>query len=314
MQRLLVLGSKGMLGSALIRESNQKPILTFGLSRNDFDLIDSKLLTEYICSNEIDSIVVAAAKVGGIGANSSKRIDFLVQNIRLTDSIMTSAIKSKVTNLLFVGSSCIYPTSATLPLQESALFTGPFEKSNEAFAISKYFGMKYAEYAQNDLGLSFKSIIPSNLYGPNDNFSQTDGHVLPALINRFSKAVQSREKKISVWGTGTPLREYLYIDDLARAIWQLLLDDNYSSFPNVINIGSGEEVSIAELVTKIANVTGYSGTIEYDTTKPDGVYRKIIQSDFMRQLGWIPQTSLDEGLRLTYANFLVHSKEGSLRE
>ena len=314
MQRLLVLGSKGMLGSALIRESNQKPIVTFGLSRDDFDLINSKLLTEYICNNEIDSIVVAAAKVGGIGANSSKRIDFLVQNIRLTDSIMTSAIESNVAKLLFVGSSCIYPTSATLPLQESALFTGPFEKSNEAFAISKYFGMKYAEYAQNDLGLSFKSIIPCNLYGPNDNFSQTDGHVLPSLINRFAKAVQSKEKKISVWGTGIPLREYLYIDDLAKAIWQLLLDDNYSLFPNVINIGSGEEVSIAELVKKIADVTGYSETIDYDTTKPDGVYRKIIQSDFMRQLGWSPQISLDEGLRLTYANFLAHSKKGSLRE
>lgn len=301
-----------MVGSAVVRRLASEPTTeVVSRSRDQLDLRDQAAVTEYFQEVQPSAVVFAAAKVGGIHANNSYPVEFLTDNLRAQLATMTSAFETGVKRFLFLGSTCIYPRLAKQPITEDQLLTSPLEKTNEAYAIAKIAGLKLCEYYRREYGVLFHSAMPTNLYGPGDNYHPEHSHVLPAMLRRFHEARVSGAQSVTIWGSGTPRREFLYVDDLADALVHLLrLDDP----PDWINVGSGVDLSILELAKTVARSVGYAGRIELDPSKPDGTPRKLTDITLLRSTGWQPRISLEDGLVKTYAAFLSETETLTRRE
>jgi GDP-L-fucose synthase len=299
--RVYVAGHRGMVGSAVWRALEAAGYSDLvGWSASEVDLTDRDAAMDAVRSTKPDVVVVAAAKVGGIMANSTYPVEFLADNLRIQTNLFEAAHAADVDRLLFLGSSCIYPKLAPQPIQESALLTGPLEETNIAYALAKISGIIGVQAYRSEYGRHWISAMPTNLYGPGDNFDLPTAHVLPALIRRFHEAKESGAPSVTLWGTGSPRREFLHVDDLASACLRLL--DVYDEAEHV-NVGVGEDVTIAELASLIADVVGYSGSQEWDVSKPDGTPRKLLDVTRMKSLGWSPEIGLAEGLRTTYESY-----------
>jgi GDP-L-fucose synthase len=297
--KIFVAGHRGLAGSAIVRAlKNAGHTQLLLRTRQELDLLDQAAVRSFFESERPEYVFVAAARVGGIHANSTRPADFLYENLVLETNVVHSAYLSGVKKLLFLGSSCIYPKMAPQPLREEALLTGPLEVTNEAYAIAKIAGLKLCSYYRQQYAANFISAMPTNLFGIHDNFHPTDSHVIPGMMRRFHEAKIAGARSVQVWGTGKPLREFLSSDDLADAL--LLLMDRYED-ERTINVGTGQECSIAELAQTMKEVVGFSGTIEFDPSKPDGTPRKILDSSRLLGLGWKPQTTLRSGLETAYA-------------
>ena len=301
-EKIFVAGHRGMVGSALIRG-----LETAGFNkllkrdRSELDLGDSEVVTKFFCNEKPEVVIFAAAKVGGIKANNEQPVEFLLENLRVQNNVIAAAHESGVRKLLFLGSSCIYPKLAPQPILESALLNGPLEPTNEAYAIAKIAGVKLCQAFSREYGANFISAMPTNLYGPNDNFDLETSHVLAALLRKAYEAKKSSARELVVWGTGTPRREFLHVDDCASAC--LFLLEKYDS-PEIINVGCGEDISIHELAELICDVVGFDGELSWDKTKPDGTPRKLLDLSKLRGLGWTPTIPLRDGIAQTYEWFL----------
>lgn len=299
-----VAGHRGLVGSAIARGIEAKGEQEWiGRTRSELDLLDRDAVFDFVGATKPDAIVVAAAKVGGIKANSTYPVEFLTENVQMQSNLMDAAHAADVPRLLFLGSSCIYPKFAEQPIREDSLLTGPLEPTNDAYAIAKIAGIRLADGYRSQYGRDWISAMPTNIYGPGDNFDLETSHVMPALIHRFHDAKEAGADSITLWGTGSALREFLHSDDLAAATLHLL--DSYHE-PGPINVGYGEEISIKNLATLIAEIVGFEGTIEWDPTKPDGTPRKILDSGRIRALGWEPRVHLREGVAHAYEWFLAN--------
>ncbi len=300
-KRVYVAGHRGMVGSAIARRlaSERCEILT--ASRAEADLREQAAVTRWFAANRPHAVFLGAAKVGGILANNTLRAEFLYDNLMIAANVIHAAHTSGVEKLMFLGSSCIYPRLAPQPLREDVLLTGPLEPTNEPYAIAKIAGIKLCEAYRAQYGADYISVMPTNLYGPGDNYHPEHSHVVAALIRRFHEAKISGAKEVVVWGTGTPRREFLYVDDLADAAVHLMR--SYSS-PDLVNIGTGEDVTIAEFARQVAQTVGFSGELVFDTTKPDGTPRKLLDVSRLAKLGWRATTPLTEGLRRAYGSYL----------
>ena len=298
-RRVWVAGHRGMVGSALVRRLAREPVAEIlTAERQALDLTRQAAVEDWVAANRPDVVIVAAARVGGIAANAARPVDFLHDNLMIEANIMRAAADAGVAKLLFLGSSCIYPKFAEQPIKESALLTGSLEPTNQWYAVAKIAGIKLAEAYRAQEGLDFISAMPTNLYGPGDNYDLETSHVIPALLR---KAVAARDSggPLTVWGSGTPRREFLHVDDLADALVHLLV--HYSGAEH-INVGFGEDLTIAELARTIAEVVGYSGEIVFDASRPDGTPRKLMDSSQLADLGWRPRIGLREGLADAYAH------------
>ena len=303
--KIYVAGHRGMVGSAIVRKLEQEGyhnIVT--RTSKELDLRRQDAVEQFFAKEKPDYVFLAAAKVGGIMANNTYPADFMYDNMILEMNVIKSAIDNKVKKLMFLGSSCIYPRMAPQPMPESCLLTSELEQTNEAYALAKISGLKYCTYLNRQYGTDYISVMPTNLYGPNDNYHPKNSHVLPAMIRRFHEAKVSGAPTVTVWGTGTPLREFLYVDDLADACLYLM---NTYSGDETVNLGTGKEVTIAELARIVKKVIGYEGEIVFDTTKPDGTPRKLLDVSKLCGLGWTYRTELEEGIALAYDDFL-HSE------
>lgn len=299
--RVYVAGHRGMVGSAVWRALEAGGFTDLvGWSSSEVDLTDRDAAMDAIGSARPDVVIDAAARVGGIGANSTFPVEFLADNVRIQTNVFEAAHAAGVDRLLFLGSSCIYPKMAPQPIPESALLTGPLEQSNNAYAIAKIAGLIGVQSYRHEYGRRWISAMPTNLYGPGDNYDLETAHVLPALIRRFHEAKESGAPSVTLWGTGAPQREFLHVDDLAAAC--LVLLDTYDGDEH-INIGYGEDLTVEELAQLIADVVGYSGPLAWDSTKPDGTPRKLLDVTRMKALGWGPRIGLREGLASTYAEY-----------
>lgn len=300
--KIYIAGHRGMVGSALVRELQKQGYenLVFRNS-SELNLTEQSKVDQFFKEEKPTHVVLAAAKVGGILANSEQPTEFLYQNLMIASNVIHAAAVNGVEKLLFLGSSCIYPKFAPQPLKEESLLTGALEPTNEAYAIAKIAGLKLTEYYNRQYGKKFISAMPSNLYGVGDNYHPDHSHVIPGLIRRFHEAKVKELPEVLVWGSGTPLREFLNVDDLSQACVYLL--KNYSD-PQFLNIGSGDEISIKDLSMMIANTIGYTGKISFDSTKPDGTPRKVMDSGKIKQLGWSSKTTLNQGLKTAYESFL----------
>lgn len=302
-QKMLVLGGKGLVGSALVRElstlENCNVLVPF---RSELDLLDQNLTLKYFDQNKPDVVYIAAAKVGGIQANNTYRADFIFENLQIQNNVFNAAFKTKVKKLLFLGSSCIYPKNCPQPIKEEYLLTGPLEQTNEPYAIAKIAGLKTAESFRKQYGCNYISLMPTNLYGVNDNFHPENSHVIPGLINRMHKTILEEKSEFEVWGTGTPRREFLYVDDLARACIHIMNHD--AEMPDWMNVGTGEDISIGELAQMIADIMGFKGKIVFNTNYPDGTPKKLLDVSKIKSLGWKPVVSLEEGLKKTVDFYL----------
>jgi GDP-L-fucose synthase len=302
--KIFVAGHRGMVGSALVRRlETEKFRNLLTRDRSQLDLADESAVARFFTEERPNIVIVAAAKVGGIKANNDYPVGFLLDNLRIQNNVIRFAHRFGVRKLLFLGSSCIYPKFASQPIQESALLGGPLEPTNEAYAIAKIAGIKLCEAYAREYGANFISAMPTNLYGPNDNFDLQTSHVLAALLRKAHEAKKRNEKRLVVWGTGIPRREFLHVDDLASAC--LLLLEKYDS-PEIINIGCGEDISIRELAELIGDVVGFECELVWDTTKPDGTPRKLLDVTKIHALGWQPTISLREGIAQTYEWFLAN--------
>ena len=302
--KIYVAGHRGMVGSAIVRaliKQGYRHILT--RTHQELDLCRQQEVEDFFACEKPDYVFLAAAKVGGIMANQEALADFMYDNILLEMNVIHAAWQHHCKKLLFLGSSCIYPRMAPQPMPESCLLTSALETTNEAYALAKISGLKYCEYLNRQYKTDFISAMPTNLYGPNDNYHPTHSHVLPALIRRFHEAKTAGLDEVSCWGTGTPLREFLYVDDLADAC--IFLMNTYSG-NETVNIGTGKELTIRELTTLVAKTVGYTGKISWDTAKPDGTPRKLLDISKLSRLGWHYQTELNDGIRLAYEDFLNH--------
>ena len=300
-RRIWVAGHRGMVGSAILRRLAREDVEILSVDRRDVDLRERDAVRQWVARAKPDVIVLAAAKVGGILANNSYPVDFLFDNLAIETSVIQAAHLADVERLVFLGSSCIYPKFAPQPITEDALLTGPLEPTNEWYAIAKIAGIKMCQAYRRQYGRRYISVMPCNLYGKNDNFDLSTSHALPALIRKFHAAKIAGEPEVLVWGTGTPLREILYVDDLADAV-MFLMDHYDGSEP--INCGAGSDISIRQLAELIGRVTGFEGKLVFDTSKPDGTPRKLMDSSRLRALGWRPKTSLDDGIREVYRWFV----------
>ncbi len=299
--RVYVAGHRGMVGSAVWRALEAQGFSNLvGWTSSEVDLTDRDAVVDAVASAKPDVVVVAAAKVGGIMANSTYPVEFLADNLRIQTNLFEAAHAADVDRLLFLGSSCIYPKMAPQPIPESALLSGPLEETNIAYAIAKISGIIAVQSYRSEYGRRWISAMPTNLYGPGDNYDLQTSHVLPALIRRFHEASLAGAPTVTLWGTGSPRREFLHVDDLAAACLRLL--DVYDE-PEHVNVGVGEDVTIAELASLIADVVGYQGAIEWDASKPDGTPRKLLDVKRMKSLGWEPEIGLRAGLESTYAGF-----------
>lgn len=300
--KIYVAGHRGMVGSALVRRlraGGYANILTPG--RPELDLLDQRAVFGYLAETRPDYIFVAAAKVGGIQANNTYRADFIYQNLAIETNLVHGAHLAGIQRLMFLGSSCIYPRDCAQPIKEEYLLTGPLEPTNEPYAIAKIAGIKLCESYNRQYGRQYVSVMPTNLYGPNDNYDLNNSHVLPALIRKAHEAKIRGDREYIVWGTGTPRREFLYVDDLADAC-VFLMEQNYDG--PLLNVGTGEDVTIRELASTVMDVVGFPGTIVFDSSKPDGTPRKLLDVGRLRALGWQATTELAEGIRRAYADFL----------
>ena len=301
--RIYIAGHRGLVGSALWRYFQALEFTTLiGRSSDEVDLRDQSTTMRAISEAEPEVLIIAAAKVGGILANSTFPVEFLNDNLRIQTNLFEAAHACDVPKVLFLGSSCIYPKFAPQPINEDSLLTGPLEKTNDAYAIAKIAGVMQVESYRREYGRKWISAMPTNLYGPEDNFDLMNSHVLPALIRRFHEAKVADVPKVTLWGSGKPFREFLHTEDLARAVLHIL--DNYDD-GTPINIGSGQELSISELASTVAEVIGYKGTIEWDSSKPDGTPRKLLDISKIQSLGWQPEIGLRDGISLTYAWYLT---------
>jgi GDP-L-fucose synthase len=307
--RIYVAGINGMVGSAIALEAEAQGHEVLGKPSEELNFTDRESTKAELEKSQPDALVIAAAKVGGIGANSSQPVDFLSVNLQIQTNLLDAAHLAKVKKVLFLGSSCIYPKFATQPIPELALLTGTLEPTNEPYAIAKIAGLKLVEAYRRQYGHKWISAMPTNLYGPRDNFHLENAHVLPALIHRFHVAKTSGSKEVEIWGDGSPLREFLYVADLARACLVLL---NKYDDSTAINIGSGQEISIEHLARLISNVVDYSGEIVFDISRPNGTPRKLLDSSRIMQLGWKPRVALEEGINATYDWFLKHQGKESV--
>lgn len=300
--KIYVAGHRGMVGSAIVREL-QRQGYTNIITRThaELDLTRQEQVEAFFAQERPEYVFLAAAKVGGIIANQSALADFMYENMMLEMNVIHAAWKNGCKKLEFLGSSCIYPRLAPQPMKEDCLLTSALEPTNEAYALAKISGLKYCEYLNRQYGTDFISLMPTNLYGPNDNYHPTHSHVLPALIRRFHEAKEQGLKEVTCWGDGSPLREFLYVDDLANLC--VFLMENYSG-NETVNAGSGKEITIKGLTELVAKVVGYEGAILWDTSKPNGTPRKLLDVSKSAAMGWTAQTSLEEGIRLAYADFL----------
>lgn len=300
--KIYVAGHRGMVGSAIVRALRAQGydnIVT--RTHHELDLTDQQAVNDFFAAEKPEYVVLAAAKVGGIEANATAPADFMYMNMMLEMNVIHAAWQSGCRKLLFLGSSCIYPRLAPQPMPESCLLTSSLEQTNEAYALAKISGLKYCEYLNRQYGTDFISVMPTNLYGPNDNYHPTHSHVMPALIRRFHEAKERGDAEVVCWGDGSPLREFLYVDDLADLCVFLL--NNYSG-NETVNAGTGVEITIRELAELVAETVGYKGRIVWDTTKPNGTPRKLLDVSKARRLGWTYKTELADGLRLAYDDFL----------
>lgn len=309
---IYVAGHRGMVGSAVVRALGRRGfenILT--ATRTELDLTDQAAVFGFLGEHRPAAVVIAAAKVGGIHANSTYPAEFIYENLALESNLVEGSYRAGVERVCFLGSSCIYPKEADQPMREDALLTGPLEETNEAYAIAKIAGLKLCEFYRRQYGVVYHSAMPTNLYGTGDNYHPENSHVLPALIRRFHEAKVAGAESVVMWGTGNPLREFLHADDCAEGIVHLLLMDNP---PDLVNVGSGEEISIKDLAHLVAKVVGFEGRIEHDLSKPDGTMRKLMDSSVLRGTGWKPTISLEEGIRSAYGEFLAEIQSGGVRE
>jgi len=302
---VFVAGQTGLVGKALLSRLQSEQVSILSASHDTLDLANQSQTYNWLKDHKPDFVIMAAGKVGGIGANKNDQAGFLNENLSIAQNIIHGAYEAGVQNLLYLGSSCIYPKRAPQPIEETALLSGALESTNEGYAIAKIAGLKLCEFYNKQYGLNYTSAMPTNLYGPNDHFNADHSHVIPALIHKIHKAKIDKEANVSLWGTGSPLREFLYIDDLADALIHIL-KHYYESAP--INVGSGEETSIKDLSNIICNVIGYEGGVIWDKEKPDGTPRKLLNNQKLNDLGWEATTSLKVGLEKTYQWYLKSQK------
>jgi len=315
--RIYVAGHRGMVGSAIVRQLKVMPPATIiTRTHQELDLTNQAAVQAFFKQEKPTQVYLAAAKVGGIHANNTYPADFIYQNLMMQANVIEAAFQNGVQKLLFLGSSCIYPRQAHQPMSESALLTGPLEPTNEPYAIAKIAGIKLCESYNRQYGTShgvdYRSVMPTNLYGPGDNYHPENSHVIPALIRRFHEAKASQAPKVTIWGTGTPCREFLYVDDMAAASVHVMnlpkatYDQHTSPMQSHINVGFGSDITIAELARTVGQVVGYQGEIDFDTSKPDGTPRKLMDSRRLNALGWQTQVKLADGLALAYEDFVKH--------
>lgn len=311
-QKTYVAGHRGMVGSAVVRAlaniGVEDPLVR---SRDELDLCDQSAVREFFAAEKPDCVIFAAARVGGIHANNTYPAEFIYQNLMMAANAIHAAYESGVNRFLFLGSTCIYPRMAPQPMPESCLLTGPLEKTNEAYALAKISGLKMCEFYRRQYGVTFHSAMPTNLYGPGDNYHPDHSHVLPAMIRRFHEAKEAGRDEVVIWGTGTPRREFLHVDDLARGLLHLVL---LKAPPDLVNVGTGSDVTIAELARMVADTVGFTGRITQDTSKPDGTPVKRTDISLIASTGWKPEIDLQDGIRMTYQDFLQEVEARVLRE
>lgn len=306
-RRVFVAGHRGMVGSALLRRLGQESCQVLTAGRDALDLRDQAAVTRWFHENRPDAVFVAAARVGGIHENSTYPAEFIYDNLAIATNIIETSRQTGVAKLMYLGSSCIYPRLAPQPIPEAALLTGPLEPTNEAYAIAKIAGLKLCQAYRRQYGCDFVSVMPTNLYGPNDNFDLLSSHVLPALMAKIDAAVQEGRETVEIWGSGTPRREFLHVDDLADAA--VFLMQNWSE-AEPVNIGTGSDVTIMELARLIGLVVGFKGRFVFDTSKPDGTPRKLLDVSRLLGLGWRPRISLEAGIRDTYDWYSTSGRHG----
>lgn len=300
--KIYVAGHRGMVGSAMVRELERNGYTNIvSRTSKELDLRDTVAVAKFFETEKPDYVFLAAAKVGGIVANNTYRAEFLHDNLMIQNNIIHQSYLNKVKKLMFFGSSCIYPKLAPQPLKEEYLLTGLLEPTNEPYAIAKITGIKMCEAYREQYGCNYIAVMPTNLYGLNDNYHPQNSHVLPALIRKFHEAKENNTPFVEIWGTGSPKREFLFADDLAKACFHLMMEYNEKQF---VNIGCGEDLSIKELAQTIQKVIGYEGELKFDTSKPDGTPRKLMDVEKVFATGWRPQTNLEEGIKIAYADFL----------
>ena len=299
--KIYIAGHNGMVGSAILRKLKQEGFSNFILRNSrELDLREQQAVKAFFAETKPDYVFLAAAKVGGIVANNSYRAEFLYDNLMIQNNIIHESFRNKVKKLMFLGSSCIYPKLAPQPLKEESLLTGELEYTNEPYAIAKIAGIKMCDAYRAQYGCNYVSVMPTNLFGPNDNYDLTTSHVLPALIRKFHEAKQNDAQEVVIWGTGKPYREFLHVDDLADACYFLMEKFNE---PGFINIGTGIDIQINDLAALVKDIVGFSGEIRNDTSKPDGTPRKLMDVSRLKQLGWSPRIELAEGIRKVYREF-----------
>lgn len=314
-KRVFIAGHNGMVGSAIVRQLEKLDDIEIVVrTRQELDLMNQQAVLEFFQQEKIDQVYLAAAKVGGIVANSTYPADFIYQNLMIQCNIINSAHLANIQQLLFLGSSCIYPKLAEQPMQETALLTGTLEETNEPYAIAKIAGIKLCESYNRQHGRDYRSVMPTNLYGAFDNFHLENSHVIPALIRRFHEAKLNNDKEVVAWGSGKPMREFLYVDDMADASIHVMnlekttYDENTEPMLSHINVGSGVDCTIRELVDTVVKVVGYEGDVKFDSTKPDGSPRKLMNVDRIKSLGWQHSVELEDGLTITYQWFIDNQK------
>lgn len=304
--KIFVAGHRGLVGSAIKRELEKKGYTNIVTrTHKELDLTDSKAVSEFFEAEKPDYVILSAAKVGGIQGNNTFPVEFFTENMKIQLNVITNAFKQNVKKLLFLGSSCIYPKNAPQPMKEEYLLSSKLEKTNEMYALAKISGLKLCASYNREYNTDYISVMPCNLYGLNDNYDTKNAHVLPMLVRRFHKAKEAGLKEVTVWGTGTPLREFMYAGDLAKAVVYLMENKSAKEIGEFINIGTGTEVTILELAQMIKKIVGFEGELVFDKSKPDGTMRKLMDVSRINNLGWKAETSLEEGIKIVYNDFLT---------
>ena len=312
--RIFIAGHEGMVGSSLRQAlKNQGSNLILTASKSDLDLTDQSKVHTFFKENKIDQVYIAAARVGGINANLTYPADFIYENLSIQSNLIHASHMANVDKLLLLGSSCVYPVESSIPISEDSLLAGKLEQTNEPYAIAKIAGIKMCQSYNIQYSRDYRCIMPTNLYGPHDNFHPQNSHVIPSLLHRFHQAIKNKDSLVTVWGSGQPRREFLFVDDLAQACIFVMNVDKERYLDSLkklshINVGSGDDISIAELVNLVSDITGYTGEVSFDGSKPDGVYRKLLDSSLIQSMGWKKTVDIEIGLRETYEWFLNNYK------